>query len=223
MPFSLPDSHVDFFTKHQILEIEDLLTLEDADTLCQILEVLLKKKLGQKTLQNTSNALLWKAGRNLEKQDPNILKILSPLQLGKIANSLFKKRPIRIAYTQTLWTEDLKDSLFSSSDTLQNISSVSPLLGAIVLCLKSTDPEDSALPSLSHLKQGNVFFFSEPYPLDLPKILSKSGIRAFLIALSPGNAMYTIEPKDPHTHELKKSGYGFGDTLPEEVCSYLYR
>lgn len=223
MPFSLPDSHVEFFTKHQILELEDLLPIEDAEALCLSLEEHLKKRLKQKTLHNTSNALLWKAGRNLDKEDPKILKTLFQLQLGKLSNALFKKRPIRIAYTQTLWTENSHDPLFSSSDTLQSISSISPILGAIIICLKSKDPQESLLPSLTHLKQGNVFFLSEQYPVDFPKLLSQAGIRAFCIALSSGNAIYRLEPKDPHTHDLKKSGYAFGDNLPEEICSYLYR
>lgn len=223
MPFSLPDSHIEFFTKHQILELEELLSSEDSLTLCQIMEDLLKKRLGQRSLESTSNALLWKAGRNLDKEEPRILKILFQLQLGKLSFALFKKRPIRIAYTQTLWTENTNDSLFSSSDTLQSISSIAPLLGAILVCLKPTDPQDSSLPDPSHQKQGNVFFLSDSYPIDVPKLLAKPGMRAFLIALSPGNTLYKFEPKDPHTHELKKSGYAFGDNLPEEACSYLYR
>ena len=172
MPYSLPDSHIEFFTKHQILEVEDLLPTEDAETLCQIIEELLKKRIGQKELHNTSNAIFWKAGRNLDKEDPRILKILFQLQLGKLSYALFKKRPIRIAYTQALCTESPKDSIFSSSDTLLDISSVSPLLGAIIVCLKSTDPQESTHPDLAHLKQGNVFFLSEQYLLDFPKFLS---------------------------------------------------
>ncbi len=91
MPFSLPDSHIEFFTKHQILELEELLSPEDSLTLCQILEELLKKRLGQRTLENTSNALLWKAGRNLDKEEPRILKILFQLQQENLSSAPFKK------------------------------------------------------------------------------------------------------------------------------------
>ncbi len=226
MRFSLPDSYFDFLLKHQILEIEDLMTAQEAETLCEKTESLLVSRLHQKPLCISSNLELWKAGKNLWKEDPEIKKILFHLQLGEISHFLFKKRPIRLAYTQTFFTENKKDAVFSSSEILNNISCVNPLLGGVLLCLRSSDNQESItplIPDLKATKKGRAFFFSEQYPIPFPELFQQKGLRMILIAFAPGRLRYKLEPKDIHTHDFKKVGYGFGDLIKEELCPYLYR
>ncbi len=225
MRFSLPDSYFEFFLRNQILEIENLMTSQDAETLSEKCEELLLKHMHQKPLNITSNLELWKAGKDLWKEDADIKKILFRLQLGELSHILFKQRPIRLAYTQALFTGDKQDSLFDETETLQNISSMGPLLGGVLLCLDTPSEQEAValLPDLKTLAKGRAFFFSGEYQIPFAELFKQKRLKMILLCFAPGKIRYKLEPKDPHTHELKKSGYAFGDSLPEEICPYLYR
>lgn len=226
MRFSLPDSYFDFLLKHQILEVESLMTLQESENLCEKTEALLLSRLHQKPLCLASNLELWKAGKNLWKEDSEIKRILFHLQLGEISHFLFKKRPIRLAYTQTFFTENKQDSVFSAPELLESISCVGPLLGGVLLCLRSSDNQETntpLIPDLKTTKTGRAFFFSEKYPLPFPELFQQKGLRMILLAFAPEKIRYKLEPKDIHTHDFKKVGYGFGDLVKEDLCPYLYR
>jgi hypothetical protein len=226
MRFSLPNSYSEFFLKHHVLEVEDLLSTQDAMSLSEKTEKHLLDNLHQKPLNITSNSELWKAGKNHWLIDPEIKKILFRLQLGEICHFLFKKRPIRLAYTQAVFTESKQDSPFSTPTVLEEISSSSPLLGGVLLCLSSSENQEEVMPltpDLKTIKAGRAFFFSKEYPLPFPEIFQQKGLRMLLLAFTPGKVRYKLEPKDTHTHELKKLGYGFGDLIKEDLCPYLYR
>ena len=60
------------------------------------------------------------------------------------------------------------------------------------------------------------------YPIPFPELLKTEGYQGILLAFSPSKLRYKLQPLDVHTHELKKSGYGFGDRLLEEEAPYLY-
>ena len=225
MRFSLPDSYFEFFLRHQILEIENLMTSQDAETLCEKTEALLLKHLHQKPLNLASNLELWKAGKDLWKEDPEIKKILFRLQLGELSHVLVTQRPIRLAYTQGLFTGDKQDSLFSETENVQNISCMGPLLGGVLLCLDTPSEQEEVqlLPDLKTLAKARAFFFSGEYAIPFAELFKQKRLKMILLCFAPGKIRYKLEPKDPHTHELKKSGYGFGDLLKEEICPYLYR
>lgn len=47
--------------------------------------------------------------------------------------------------------------------------------------------------------------------------------RYFVVGWADEKALYLLQPKDPHTHQLKKHGYVFGDRLKEEWHPTLIR
>ncbi len=227
MRFALLDSYFDFFLKHQILQLEGLLSEEETKALSIQIETLLIKHLHQKPLDVASNIEIWKAGKDLWKESSEIKKILFRMQLGEITHFLFKKRPIRLAYSQVVFTGNKQDSLFSSPKTLEEISSIDPIFGGALLCLEnsleSEEIETSNIPQLKRLKKGNVLFFSGKHPIPFPELFAQKGLKALLLCFAAGNIRYKLEPQDPHTHELKKTGHAFGDLIEEEICPYLYR
>lgn len=226
MRFTLPDSYAEFFSKNQIIELEEILTDQEADLLCSKLEIALSKALHEKPLTITSNSDMWKAGRTLWEEDPEIKNVLLHLKLGEIAHFLFKKRPIKLGYAQTFFTELKGDSPFPAKATLTEISSFTPVLGGAFLCLNAQEvleiQEPSLLPDLKVQKKGRAIFFSGEYPLPLEELFKQKGLRYLLLCFIPQTARYKLEPKDLHTHLLKKQGYVFGDTLKEETCPYVY-
>lgn len=224
MRFSLPDSYYEFFLRNQVLEIEDLLSEQETKDLCEQTEAILLKKLHQKPLEVTSNLEIWQKGKNHWLESPEIKKILFRLQLGEICHFLFKKRPIRLAYSQAFFTGNQQDTFISAPKTLEEISCSDSLLGGALFCLEApAESEKSTLPNLEMMKKGSVIFFSEKHQIPFPSLFAQKGFKAILLGFGQGSMRYKLEPQDPNTHELKKSGYVFGDLIQEDIAPYLYR
>ncbi len=219
MKFSLPNSYYDFFLKYHILQLENALSIEEAD---QIQNLLYKNLLSKK---NISHQDLWKSGKDLWTHDTEIKKILGRLHLGDLAHFLFKKRPIRLASMHILSTENRGSPLFTEELGLQEICCINPLLGGAMLWINPMNSEDGTkeVPNLLHGSKGDLVFFSENYPIPFPSLYRKENALALIFTFTSSNARYLLAPKDPLTHDLKKSGYVFGDLLQEEECPYLYR
>lgn len=223
MKFELSDSFHQFFNRHGLIEFEDTLSSEDLNLLATKLQSQLVHSLEGKPLEISSNVELWKAGRDLWIQDPTIQKILTKSQIGAIASFLFKKRPLRLAYTQTLLNQ-ASDMPLTQSFTLDDISSMTPILGGALLCFHSTtiDKEEGLIPDLTKQRTGRIIFFSANKPIDFPSLFAQKGLHCLLLCFAPAKVRYKLQPLDVNTHILKKSGYVFGDLIKEKEAPYLY-
>lgn len=83
------------------------------------------------------------------------------------------------------------------TDTLEESSCVTEIIGGALI-----DPES-----------GDVIFISPTYSIEFTGF--------FLLAFAAKNARYKYQENDPHTHLLKKLGYGFGDQLDEKTHPFL--
>ena len=92
MKFSLSDSFRVFFAENKIIELENVISSEDIDSL----------------ITRSS----WKDGRNLWKKSESHKKILTKSKAGEIIAFLLKKKPIRLAYSQILNGNPSEDSPF---------------------------------------------------------------------------------------------------------------
>jgi hypothetical protein len=223
MKFELQDSFHQFFVKHGLIEFEETLPSKDLEILSDKLQAQLSTSLRGKPIEISSNEEIFAAGRDSWSQDPSILKILSKSQIGSIASFLFKKRPLRLAYTQTIFNQ-AKDSPFKESFTLNDISSMTPVLGGAIICFHSpsTYEEEGELPDLSKQRTGRIIFFSATQPIDFPALFAQQGLRCLLLCFAPPKVRYKLQPLDVNTHTLKKSGYVFGDLIKEKEAPYLY-
>ncbi|MBS0635234.1 MAG: hypothetical protein JSR37_07205 [Verrucomicrobia bacterium] len=59
--------------------------------------------------------------------------------------------------------------------------------------------------------------------VDITTVPLKPDARYFLIGWADERAQYILQPNDPHTHDLKKLGYVFGDRLQEQWHPTLLR
>ncbi|MBM3197909.1 MAG: hypothetical protein FJZ58_01465 [Chlamydiae bacterium] len=207
MKLALPDSLWEFFQQHQLLELEDIFSPQDLSLLSK----------SHETLDSKSP---WSPRRNTWQENPSIKKLLQHSSLGEIAAFLYKKRPIRLAYT--LWLSPMQTPLSLVPKTLSEISCLDPLLGGVLLCLENTTREVPPMPDLCKQTAGHALFFSATYPLPFPDLCSLPGQKSLLIALAPAQLRYKLEPQDPSTHLLKKRGYAFGDLVKEDEVPYLY-
>jgi hypothetical protein len=133
------------------------------------------------------------SGRDLERENPPLRKAIPFARLGQVAPQIFGKKQIRCGWTQY-------PPHFPEEGSIEEVSSVTELLGGAMLHL--------APPSL-----GNVTFYDKQFLLALPELTTP----LLLIALTREKTRYRLNEKDPHTHALKKLGYGFGDALSHET------
>jgi hypothetical protein len=223
MRFSLSEAFSKFFFEHKIIEIAEVFSSEEIDQITQKIEKSFSFGLGKKPIEICSNEELWKVGRNPHLIERNLLEILFKSPVGQIAAFLYKKNAIRIGYTQAIFS--LKtDNFFSKNYSLEEISSVDPILGGALLSFESSKEAPSKLmPDLKKQSKGNAFFFSKDYEIPFPHLLQEQGQKSLLLCFTPAKTRYKLQPLDLHTHTLKKSSYVFGDLIEEKDCPFLHR
>jgi|GEM_PF-1744259 len=221
MKFELSDSFAHFFARYGLIEFEDVFPEKDLKQLSLKLKTALEQSPEGKPLTIASNADIWLAGRNLWMKDPSILKLLTKSPVGAIASFLFKKKPLRLGYTQTILA-NASDTLPAELKTLDQIGSLTPVLGGALLCFESSiEEEEKDLPDLEKIRSGRIIFFSSEQTIPLPSLLGQKDLHCLLLCFAPQKVRYKLQPSDVHTHTLKKSGYVFGDLVGEKEIPYL--
>lgn len=222
MRFSLCEAFSKFFVRHQLIEFAEVLSSEEVDLIEKSTKQGLEKALGSKPLDLASNTDLWMAGRNHYLVDGLMKRALLKSPIGQIAAFLYKKSPIRIAYTQAFFS--LADDIpIKEPFNLTEISSVDPMLGGALICFNDSEEKpQELLPDLRRHSKGHVIFFSSSCPIPFPDLFKQKGLQCLLIGFAPSRIRYKLQPLDLHTHALKKLGYVFGDSIEEKDSLYLY-
>lgn len=223
MKFTLAQSHIDHFNKTGSIEFEEVFTENECEELLKKAEDVLIKRVSpsrDNPLDLFSNENLYLQGRNIWRDGVETKKLCLKKQVGDFAFQLFRKKPIKIAYDQYIRTGTLQDCPFKENATLQEISSIRPLLGALIILLtpNTLSVENPLLPK----KAGNALYVAGNVVLPLSSLFNEKNTSVLVIAFTAASAIYCLEPKDPHTHSLKKDGLVFGDTIGEELCPTLY-
>ena len=218
---TLESQQIDFFFKHQRIEFEEVFSSQAMDLLLAHLEEEVRRSLGKKPMDLATNQELWMAGRVL-LSNPSIQKPLFRSCLGTVASSLFRQKLLRLAYGQCLFTESSFDEPMAQEETLEEISSISPIVGGALICLSDTskDPQNP-LPIPFHQKKGSLLFFSAKYPIPFHELFIQEKSRYLLLCFSTAAMRYRVTPKDPQTHLFKKLGYGSGDLIQEQIAPYF--
>lgn len=131
--------------------------------------------------------------------DLELVKSVSHLpRLAALASSLTRVRLLRFAF------DELLVAPFTIT-TLEGSIAVQGIACGLILSLEA-----------DHALYVNKITDFSTLPLDPSK-------RYFLIGYAEDKALYTYQPKDPFTHELKKRGYVFGDHLKAPLHPTLAR
>ena len=213
MKYELLDSFFQFFSEHGMIEFESIFSKQDLNLLSSLIQSSLSKPPRQDP---------WQMGHNLWKKQSEIKKILFKSPVGEIASFLYKKKPIRLGYTQIISTHH--SSPFPNPHTLEEISSITPIVGGALLCLSSSieQVEKTATPNLSLPQSGRAFFFSSKTPIPFPDLYAHKDLLCILFCFVSTGARYKLNPLDIHTHALKRSGYAFGDLIGQEEAPFLF-
>lgn len=208
MNLSVTQKHIHFFAENGFIELEEIISTAEAAVLCSAIDALLEKRM-KKIIDMHTPVELFKSGRDLWKHSPVIAKKSMSRSFAALMASLTLAKGVRLAYDQAIRTTKQPGEIFPFPCPLQEVSCFQPLLGGMLLRLK----DDPNAPDFLPKKIGSALFFQASVPLPWNAFTQTQDQSFFLLAYAPENCLYVLEPKDPHTHDLKKEGYGFGDPI----------
>ena len=203
MRFALTKDHLDFFYRNHYIEFEDLLTIEEVFSLEDAIEEVLTKRMGE----SRDPKKVYLAGSHCWQDDPRITKVALNPHLAEIASQLTKERTLRLASSQILSGGLSEKKVFDESLPLENLCSIQKVSCGLILHLSSSEELEDPQPK----KPGSATFFSTRLPISFDYLTKTSQLTQLFLIYSVENSLYTLTPTDPHTHALKKLGYGFGD------------
>lgn len=226
MKFSVTKEHRDFFRNRKWIECEGVLTDGQQIALREGVGEVFSRRLN-KQYANATEDELFILGYDLWRGASAIKKTLLSKNLGEIASELIEKRPIRFGYDQYLpggvdramQLGNAYAQILSLTPTLQEMSGIQGVLCGAIVCLKEGEAlaQEPSEESVFPLKAGHMTFFSPDLPIPLSLLKDRPGYAYLMLTYVKSNAVYYLEPRDPHNHEFKKLGYNFGDKLNDTL------
>ncbi len=223
MRFAVTADHRVFFSKNNYIEFENLLSAAQVADLKKHAEQTLanRLRLPLHKLEIRPSAELFQAGYDLWRDSDTIKKSTHKQGLASLASELFQIVPIRFGFDQYFFTTRDSPSPFAQASTLQELSCLSPLCGALILVL-----EDLAAPIKNFplpLNAGNGLFISPSLPIPWPELFGTAGLHLFMMGFAMDKTFFRPDTKDPHAVNLKKLGYVFNDLLNDNLHPILLR
>lgn len=223
MRFSITADHKEFFKKNQYIEFEAILPLDQIATFQKNAEEIIAKRLHipKEKLSLKSAPEIYQAGYDLWRESAPIKRITHKHSLAAIASELFETIPLRYGYDQYFAMTQCTHSPYAMPVSLQDVSCLQPLVGALLLPLHDL----TSIPALFPLplKAGSGLFISPNLPLPWPQLFSTPGLCFFLIAFAANKTLFRADSKDPHAVSLKKLGYVFNDRLNDSLHPIVRR
>lgn len=143
-------------------------------------------------------------GRDLWRLSDSVKKIVFSKRLVDLVYQLVEKKPLRLAFDQYI---------SDSASVLENRSSVSPLVGSLLIVLNGNES----------VGEGGGYFILPAADVTLEDFQFSPEQRFLLIGYGNIYSQYLYQPLDPHVHFLKKLGYVFGDRLNNALHPILLR
>lgn len=201
MRYVLDSQHQDFFAKHGYIAFDDLFTADELDA-------------AEKAIAENV--------RDLWRTKEAVKAISMQKKSGSIAAELANAPAIRIAFDQSLCT-DLPSNFPDSPFSLEEVSSVQPILCAMLLRLTEGPSVEKKLPFCPcPKKRGEALIVSGKTLIVLSPLLSLPKQKFLLIAYSGPKPQYVPKEKDPFVHALKSMGYAFGDHLESRTHPVIF-
>lgn len=158
-------------------------------------------------------------GRDLWRRSSQVKRIVFSKRLSELAFELLQKKPLRLAYDQIFFEENVHAakpsirSVYKENISIQAQCCITNLLGLFFFCVKK---------SLS-FNEGDGFFILSTATIPLELLEMTQGGRFFAIGYADSFSQYLHEPLDLEVHFLKSLGYVFGDKLNDKMHPILFR
>lgn len=218
MHFKIAGAHREFFQKNGYIELESVLTPEEISQLALSADSLLQKRLKDQ-IEFRSAEELFRAGHDLFREDELLRKKILSHNFAEIGAELFKKKSLHIAYDQLLRTGSAPNYPNKLPSTLNEITSIYPLAGALLIHLSGEKIPLELVPS----QPENIMFLSPDLTIPWQQFFQLPHQSYLLIAYAIPESVYVLQKKDPHTHNLKKLGYVFGDRVMHTHHPIIFR
>lgn len=227
MKYSITKEHRDYFQKNQFVEFAEFLTARQCEQLNQAIDQVLAQRLslsGREVKKQLAEKLFF-AGHDLWRADPGIRKIVLQPSFAKIACQLTEQKELRIGYDQLLNSTSPSDTpypqLLQGSHSLEQISSIQPILCGLLICLES-NLQESSLLSFVPVVPGHAIFIGPKVIFDFKRLLEKGERRYLLIVYASRNAIYQPASGDLHAHFLKNLELPIGANLSDKLNPIVY-
>ena len=232
MKLALEGQQQEHYRRHGALEVEGLVTQRQVQELNSAIATALSRRLAlaADAVEQQPEAALFMAGRDLWRDSEAMRKFICSPRLAHIAHELTNAKALRVGCDQ-LFECTTQASLVAREDpqfskllekprALDEVLCVQGIVTGILIRLSPAEG-----PSLPHIPQqsGNVVFLSPQVLFNIESLYRNKGQRFLLIVYAEERAQYVLRDIDPHTHALKKIGYGFGDRLNQQNNPLVFR
>lgn len=220
MRFAITADHLNFFSKNHYISFEGLLPVDQVDTLRAEAENALANRLqtDPSKLPLKPSAEIYRAGYDLSRESEAIQKITRKHALATLASELFQTVPLRYGFDLYIISSTPPTSPIAPS-TLQESTSLRPILGALILPLKDLTAPLPFFPLPQ--KKGDGLFISPSLPIPWPELFALPEIPLLLIAYAAEKTFFRAETTDIHASDLKKLGYAYNDLLKNSLHPLL--
>ncbi len=216
MRLKIAGSHRAFFQKQGYIELESLLKPEEVALLATEIDEVLEKRLSDQ-LSYKSAEDLYRVGHDVWRESEPLRKKILSRSFAEVGAELFKKTSLHIAFDQILRTGVKPSFPQKLPSTLNEITSIYPLAGALLFRLLKTATSSEFIPALPE----NGIYLSPDKIIPWELFFQFPHQSYLLIAYANPESVYILQKQDPHTHALKKMGYVFGDRLKNETHPLL--
>jgi hypothetical protein len=217
MRFKIVGDHRNFFSKERHIEFEDVFSTDQIEKLSEHVDQVLAKR-AHKLIETASPQDLYRVGRDLWRDDPVIREFVCNRRLAEVAAQLFDQKLLQLAFDQSLRTPVQSGYPSLTPSPLQQISCIQPLAGALILRLSGSAENLTLFPK----KKENIVFIGPDLTIPWEVFFQEPAHSFLLIAYAPARALYILEKRDPHVHDLKKLGYGFGDNIKDPAHPIVF-
>jgi len=229
MRYASSKEHREFFKQNHFITFEDLLNSGEIATI--------QEEIGRFFMEREPFTSTYMDAHDMFRKSDVIKKVVLRTKLAELAAGLTKIAPIRIGYDQLFLSppsppDQQLPPAFTQNLTLSEATGIDGLACGLMLNLSSTSPSEELttpsleeeLPSLSPFpsKQGSGIFFTPDIPLILSDLFNSPCQDFLLIVYTEKRALYRLEENDPHTHELKKLGYIYGEQLKNTTHPIIF-
>lgn len=218
MRFKVTGDHRKVLEKQRYIEFEDVFSTDELEKVSQHIDVVL----GQRTrrlIETASCEELFRAGRDLWRDDSILKNFVSNRGVAQLAAELFQQKTLCLAFDQSLRTTLRAGFSGATPATVQKKSCIQPLAGAVLVQLSGQSHSASILPK----KRENAVFIAPQLTLPWEIFFQEPQSSFLLIGYASQKALYVCEKSDPNLHFLKKLGYVFGDHLNTDHHPLLYK
>ncbi len=227
MKFTIVAEQKTFLSRKGYLELEPLFSEEELTAASVATDAALKKEIKnpKEYFVDKRPDELFLLGRDLWRKEAAIEKLALNKPLARIAGALFDEKTVRIGYTQAFRTQKTTGkSPLKTPTTLQKVSCIQGVVCGLVIRL-TDGPVAKAADFFSPYpeKKGDMTFFTPDLPITFDPFFQIQDQSLLLIVYCLPSSVYILEMDDPHTHQLKKEGYVFGDRLKNETHPLIVR